>query len=40
MTQQQVETAKTALERREVELNRQISISRSEIIQVQEENVI
>lgn len=40
MTQQQIETAKTSLERREVELDRQISALRSEIIELQEENVI
>lgn len=39
MTQQQVESAKMSLERREVELNRQITTSRSENIELQEENV-
>lgn len=39
MTLQNCETAKSALERKESELNRQISAFRVEIIELQEQNV-
>ena len=39
MHEQKLETAKTALERKEAELNRQLSQFRVEIIELQEQNV-